>query len=148
MNNCPYKLEKLCPGCKETSECKIIERHHIISKGHMSGKLTENWELNVIPMFKSCHANYSHIGHEKLWEAKQYCIKELRLLALLGSLPYYPKAYPLIGERARWAWQELEKRNDIYMGKTLSDIMIRMEISRLAWGISDIPVWIERAYAK
>ena len=123
MNNCPYSLDVFCPGCKGEPECKIIESHHIIPRGHMPGKLTENWELNIIPMYKSCHDNYLHIGHWRLWKDKHFTMKELILLVLLGRLPYYPKAYPLLGERAQWALRELRE-----------------------W--PDVPTWIERAFEK
>lgn len=147
MNNCPYDLGIFCPSCKGKPECMAIERHHIIPRGHMPGELAENWELNKVSMRKSCHNNYLYIGHRKLWEVKRYCLKELRLLALLGRLPYYPQAYPLIGERARWALNKL-KNNDLFVKGNPSQAAVKTEISRLAWGILDVPVWIERAFEK
>jgi len=84
------------------------EMHHIIPRGHISGKCSEDWPLNLAPLCKSCHQRQHVVGGhlEVLWLRKGYTVKELFLLVLLGE---HPKAtyYPLVGRRARWAWGQL-----------------------------------------
>lgn len=99
------------------------EQHHIIPRGHIGGRLAENWPLNLAPLCKKCHTRWHVEGPSRacgvdtpeaaralLWNRKGYSTVELQALwALLWRLK--PGMYPLVAERAEWARGELARRS-------------------------------------
>ena len=104
--------ERVCILCGKTA----VEAHHIIAKGHIAGRCSEDWPLNLAPLCKDCHLAQHILGchYEVLWNRMEYSTLELMVLAALGA---HPKAtmYPLVGKRAKWARGKLddEARHDL-----------------------------------
>ena len=92
--------ERVCILCGKVA----VEAHHIIAKGHIAGRCSEDWPLNLAPLCVECHAKQHLLGchYEVLWNRMEYSTLELMVLAVLGV---HPKAamYPLVRKRAKWA---------------------------------------------
>jgi len=121
------------------------ERHHIIPRGHIVGKCSEDWPLNLVPLCKECHQRQHLVGGhlEVLWLRKGYTVKELFLLVLLGE---HPKAtyYPLVGRRATWARGQLTERQRDDLEGLQPAVRTPCEIREYAEfiGAKPIPGWV------